>query len=121
MSLVWAICFGCIGNQILESKPLAALFYLGGYVMLLSLLVIPGQKLISQSENLAKSIYSANWYLGTVDEQKIMRIMLQMGQIPLKLSAKPFGCYQYSLFVTIIKTAYSYMMLLHQSTGQRRN
>nr|CAH7739927.1 unnamed protein product [Callosobruchus chinensis] len=121
MSLVWAVCFGCIGNQILESKPLAALFYLGGYVMLLSLLVIPGQTLISQSEDLAKSIYCADWYLATVEEQKTMRLMLQMGQVPLKLSAKPFGYYQYSLFITIIKTAYSYMMLLQQSTGQRLN
>nr|CAH7739926.1 unnamed protein product [Callosobruchus chinensis] len=121
MSLVWAICFGCIGYQMLEDKPLAALFYLGGYVMLLSLLVIPGQTLISQSEGLARSMYSSDWYLATVEEQKTIRLMLQMGQVPLTLSATPFGYYQYSLFVTIIKTAYSYMMLLHQSTGQKIN
>ncbi|CAH2000970.1 unnamed protein product [Acanthoscelides obtectus] len=116
MSAVWAICFGCIGNQIFKSKPLGAALYLGGYMIALSFFVEAGQSLLSESETIADEIYKIDWHLGTVEEQKNVMFMLAKAQKPLTLSAEPFGNYQYSLFVLIVKTAYSYLTLLQQST-----
>nr|CAI5853064.1 unnamed protein product [Callosobruchus analis] len=86
MALVWAVSMGCIGNQ-----------------------------LLSMSTAIAGKLYCTPWYLGTIEEQKIIMFMIMRAQIPLALSAKPFGNYEYSLAITIVKTAYSYVTLL-QST-----
>nr|CAI5853068.1 unnamed protein product [Callosobruchus analis] len=45
-------------------------------------------------------------------EHKIIMFMIMRAQISLALSVKPFGNYEYSLAVTLVKTAYSYVTLL---------
>ncbi|CAH1969056.1 unnamed protein product [Acanthoscelides obtectus] len=42
--------------------------------------------------------------------------MIKRTQKPMKLSATPFGNYDYSFFVLVIKTAYSYLTLLRNHT-----
>nr|CAH7739248.1 unnamed protein product [Callosobruchus chinensis] len=72
MALVWALSMGCIANQ-----------------------------LLSMSEAIAEKLYSTPWYLGSIEEQKIVMFMIMRAQIPLTLSAQPFGNYEYALFVTV--------------------
>nr|CAH7739235.1 unnamed protein product [Callosobruchus chinensis] len=116
MALVWAISMGCIANQLLSMyKPIETSLFLAGYLMSLSCYVISGQTLQTESEAIAGKLYCTPWYLLSVEEQKIVMFMIMRAQIPLTLSAKPFGNYEYALFVIIVKTAYSYVTLL-QST-----
>nr|CAI5833844.1 unnamed protein product [Callosobruchus analis] len=84
MALVWAVSMGCISNQ-----------------------------LLSMSTAIAEKLYCTPWYLGTIEEQKMIMFMIMRAQVPVTLSAKPFGNYEYSL---IVKTAYSYVTLLQSTT-----
>ncbi|CAH2000976.1 unnamed protein product [Acanthoscelides obtectus] len=87
MVLAWAVSIGCIINQFM-----------------------------SMSVSIADELYCIPWYLGTIEEQKTVMFMIMRAQIPLTLSAKPFGNYKYSLYVTVVKTAYSYATMLQNKT-----
>ncbi|CAH2000977.1 unnamed protein product [Acanthoscelides obtectus] len=116
MVLAWAVSIGCIINQFMSMyKPAGAILYLSGYMMSLSCFVVSGQLLQSQSESIADELYCIPWYLGTIEEQKTVMFMIMRAQIPLTLSAKPFGNYEYTLYVTVVKTAYSYATLLQNT------
>nr|CAH7739249.1 unnamed protein product [Callosobruchus chinensis] len=69
--------------------------------MSLSCFVLSGQTLQTESEAIAEKLYSTPWYLGSIEEQKIVMFMIMRAQIPLTLSAQPFGNYEYALFVTV--------------------
>ncbi|CAH2000983.1 unnamed protein product [Acanthoscelides obtectus] len=112
LPVLWAIIFGTIANQIYNSKPLGAVIFLGGYTAALAWLSQAGQTLHDQTLGVSDTLYDLKWYTGTIREIKDIRFMMARSQIPAKLPATPFGHYQYALFITIMKTAYSYMTLM---------
>nr|CAI5829415.1 unnamed protein product [Callosobruchus analis] len=93
MAVIWAGSLGCICNQMLHSKLLAALLYLLGYLFTCCCL----------SESLADKLYNTPWYLGTIDEQKYVTFMIRRAQVPMRLPATPFGNYDFTFFIMILK------------------
>ncbi|VEN49639.1 unnamed protein product [Callosobruchus maculatus] len=114
MAVIWAGCLGCVCNQMLHSKLLGALLYLLGYLFTCCCLVEAGQTLLNKSASLADKLYDIPWYLGATKEQKCVMFMITRAQVPMKLSATPFGNYDCGFFLKIIKTAYSYLTLLQR-------
>nr|CAI5833845.1 unnamed protein product [Callosobruchus analis] len=115
LAVIWAGSLGCICNQILQCKLLGALLYLLGYLFTCCCFVDAGQSLLNKSGSIAEKLYNIPWYVGTIKEQKCIMFMITRAQIPMKLSAKPFGNYSCGFFIMIIKTAYSYLTLLQNS------
>nr|CAH7739929.1 unnamed protein product [Callosobruchus chinensis] len=115
MAVIWAASLGCICNQMLHSKLLGALLYLLGYLFTCCCLVEAGQTLLNKSESLADKLYNIPWYLGTINDQKCVMFMIRRAQVPMKLTATPFGNYDCRFFIMIIKTAYSYLTLLQKA------
>nr|CAI5853072.1 unnamed protein product [Callosobruchus analis] len=72
LPFLWAIVFGTIANQIYNSL------------------------------GVSDTLYGLNWYTGSIWETKLIRFMIARSQIPATLPATPFGCYRYSLFVTVM-------------------
>ncbi|VEN63784.1 unnamed protein product [Callosobruchus maculatus] len=75
-----------------------------------------GQKIRDESLSVADSIYFSDWYRGTIQQRKDIAFMMFRSQKPIFFDALPFGTLNYPLFVMIIKTSYSYLTLLNQST-----
>ncbi|KAJ8950578.1 hypothetical protein NQ314_007842 [Rhamnusium bicolor] len=65
--------------------------------------------------SMSEAIYDAQWYKADVNTMKDIRFMLARSQIPIVFEALPLGNFNYPLFLAIIKTAYSYMTLIHQT------
>nr|CAI5853071.1 unnamed protein product [Callosobruchus analis] len=102
LPFLWAIVFGTIANQIYNSKPLGAVIFLAGYTAALAWLSQAGQTLYDLSLGVSDTLYGLNWYTGSIWETKLIRFMIARSQIPATLPATPFGCYRYSLFVTVM-------------------
>nr|QNH68044.1 odorant receptor 19 [Apriona germarii] len=111
-----ALIFGCIGNLILKSKPLAGICYLMGYITALFLLCHGGQRITDETLSVADAVYNSRWYHGDAQIMRDMIIILARSQRPASLGALPLGAMNYSLFLMIIKTSYSYLTLLNQNT-----
>nr|ALR72551.1 odorant receptor OR6 [Colaphellus bowringi] len=116
MSLVCALVFGCIGNQIFRAKPVGAVIFLLGYMVSLFLLCYAGQRIMNESLSIVDVIYNSKWYKGNTQIKKNVRFMMARCQIPVTLDAWPFGIFSFPLFMMIVKTSYSYLTLLRQST-----
>nr|QNH68040.1 odorant receptor 14 [Apriona germarii] len=116
MSLICAIVFGTIGNQALKSKPLGALLYLLGYVVALFLPCHAGQRLLDETLSVSDAVYESKWYDCDVRTMKDILFIIARCQNPQYLDALPLGSFNYPLFLLIVKTSYSYLTLLQQST-----
>nr|XP_023017288.1 odorant receptor 4-like [Leptinotarsa decemlineata] len=116
MSLICAMVFGCIGNQIFKAKPVGAAIFLFGYMVSLFLLCYAGQRIIDESLSIAEVIYQSKWYEANTQMRRSIQFTLARSQIPLTLHAWPFGIFCFPLFMMIVKTSYSYLTLLRQTT-----
>ncbi|XP_018579026.2 odorant receptor 13a-like [Anoplophora glabripennis] len=116
LCMACALVFGCIGNLILKSKPIAGISYLLEYVFALFLLCHGGQRLLDETLSVADVIYDTKWYDGDVQIMRDIRFILARSQIPVMIGALPLGCMNYALFLMIMKTSYSYLTLLTQNT-----
>ncbi|XP_023017287.2 odorant receptor 4-like [Leptinotarsa decemlineata] len=115
MSLICAMVFGCLGNQIFKTKPVGAAIFLFGYIVSLFLLCYAGQRITNESLSVAEVIYQSKWYEANTQMKKSILFSLARCQIPLTLDAWPLGNFCFPLFMMIVKTSYSYLMLLQQT------
>ncbi|CAH1108594.1 unnamed protein product [Psylliodes chrysocephalus] len=114
----FAVVMGMIGNQVVQKyKPLGAAIYLGGYVMSIFCLSHAGQRVWDESMSISDAIYDSNWHTGSDEMRKDLAFMLQRSQEPMTISSLPLGTFNYALFITMLKAAYSYLTLLQESTS----
>nr|UTN00906.1 odorant receptor [Semanotus bifasciatus] len=117
MSLIAAIVFASIGNQIFKAtKPLAAVLYLIGYVVSLFMICHAGQQLTDEVMSINYAVYDSKWYEADAKTMKDILFILMRSHKPVTLDALPLGALNYPLFLMIFKTSYSYLTLLNQST-----
>ncbi|XP_074037648.1 putative odorant receptor 92a isoform X1 [Leptinotarsa decemlineata] len=110
-----AICIGCIGNQIMKEKSIRSFMLLMGYITGSFILCHAGQKMIDKTEYMQEIVYFSKWYTCDLKMMKDINFILARCKNPVYLRF-PFGYINYSLFVMIVKTSYSYVTLLNQST-----
>ncbi|KAJ8950581.1 hypothetical protein NQ314_007845 [Rhamnusium bicolor] len=70
---------------------------------------------MDETLSISEAIYDAQWYIVDAYTMKDIRFMLARSQIPVVFEALPLGSFNYPLFLAIIKTAYTYLTLIHQS------
>nr|QUP79573.1 odorant receptor 13 [Monochamus saltuarius] len=116
LCMACAIVFGCIGNLIVKSKPIAGICYLMGYIAALFLLCHGGQRILDETLSVADVLYDSGWYDGDVLIMRDICFILARSQRPATLGALPLGVMNYPLFLMIMKTSYSYLTLLSQNT-----
>nr|AUF73030.1 odorant receptor [Anoplophora chinensis] len=116
LCMTCAVVFGCIGNLILKSKPVAGICYFLGYIAALFLLCHGGQRILDETLSVAGALYDSKWYDGDVQIMRDICFILARAQIPATLGALPLGVMNYPLFLMIMKTSYSYLTLLSQNT-----
>nr|QUP79572.1 odorant receptor 12 [Monochamus saltuarius] len=116
LSLISAIVFGTFGNQALKSKPLGALIFLVGYVIALFSLCRAGQRLMDETQSVSDAAYNSKWYNADPKTTKNLVFIIARSQEPEVLDALPLGSFSYPLFLLIVKTSYTYLTLLQQTT-----
>ncbi|CAH1963363.1 unnamed protein product [Acanthoscelides obtectus] len=99
VSLVAALVFGCIGNQIFKSKPLGASVFLAGWVIAMFVICHAGQKIRDESLSVTDAIYFSDWHRGTVEQKKDIAFMMFRSQKAIFFDALPFGSLNYPLFM----------------------
>nr|UTN00954.1 odorant receptor [Semanotus bifasciatus] len=116
LSLTAAIVFGCIGNQIVKVKSAASVAYFVAYVAALFYICHSGQRVADETHSLGYALYESKWHEA---DAKIMRdvvLVLCRCRKPGTLEALPLGDLNYPLFLMIMKSAYTYLTLLTQTT-----
>nr|UTN00951.1 odorant receptor [Semanotus bifasciatus] len=116
MSLMSAIIFAAIANQISKSKSVGAMLYLVGYFWALFFICHAGQRIRDEIMSIGDAAYNSQWYATDVKTMKNIRFVIARSQIQFHYEAIPMGVLDYPLFLAIIKTAYSYVTVLSQTT-----
>ncbi|KAG5889143.1 hypothetical protein JTB14_016249 [Gonioctena quinquepunctata] len=72
-----------------------------------------GQNITIKSAEVGEACYMTNWYEADVRVRKTIYIMMERCKKPLEIKAKLFT-FNLSLFVTILRTSYSYMAVMRR-------
>ncbi|CAH1991959.1 unnamed protein product [Acanthoscelides obtectus] len=116
ISLTSAICLGCIGNQILNERSIRAFMHLAGFAVGFFMVCFAGQKMIDETSSIREVVYFAKWYEAPPALIRDVKYIIARCEIPITLPALPLGVLGYPLYLMIVKTSYSYLTLLNQTT-----
>ncbi|XP_023027103.2 odorant receptor 30a-like isoform X2 [Leptinotarsa decemlineata] len=117
MTLISALAIGCCINQSFSNyNPVGALCTLIGWIIILFFLCDAGQMITDNTESIAEAVYDMKWYEADILTRKDLLFILIRTQKPMELDALPLGTLNYALYLMILKTSYSYVTLLTNST-----
>ncbi|XP_049276693.1 odorant receptor 22c-like [Anopheles funestus] len=103
----------CMGLNVIAVDIMQPIgFYLMSVAFQLFLLCFCGNLLLIESDSLSNCLYSIDWYLMPVVEQKMFKFMIANAQPPQMLNGI-FMPLILSSFMSVIKASYSYFTLLH--------
>ncbi|XP_053661379.1 odorant receptor 4-like [Anopheles marshallii] len=103
----------CMGLNVIAVDIMQPIgFYLLSVAFQLFLLCFCGNLLLIESDSLSDCLYSIDWYLMPVSEQKLFMFMIANAQKPQMLNGI-FMPLILSSFMSVIKASYSYFTLLH--------
>uniref|UniRef100_A0A182W0A5 Uncharacterized protein n=1 Tax=Anopheles minimus TaxID=112268 RepID=A0A182W0A5_9DIPT len=103
----------CMGLNVIAVDIMQPIgFYLISVAFQLFLLCLCGNLLLIETDSLSNCVYSIDWYLMPVAEQKMLKFMIANAQPPQVLSGI-FMPLIMSSFMSVIKASYSYFTLLH--------
>ncbi|KAJ8950580.1 hypothetical protein NQ314_007844 [Rhamnusium bicolor] len=71
---------------------------------------------MDETLSISDAVYEAEWYKADASTMKDVRFILARSQSPICLDALPLGSLNYPLFLLIIKTSYSYLTLMMETT-----
>nr|QNH68039.1 odorant receptor 13 [Apriona germarii] len=107
---------GCGGYRLLKDFSLGAICMCVGWFLAMSMVCYGGQKLREESMSIGDAIYESNWPHLNKELQKDIMLVILRCQTPISLHGGPFGYMSYTTILTILKTSYSYLTLLSQTT-----
>ncbi|CAH1114628.1 unnamed protein product [Psylliodes chrysocephalus] len=84
--------------------------------MALYILCHAGQIIQDGTESIGMAAYNSNWYSVDIDTQKDVLFIIRQCQKPSYLQALPLGEFNHSLMLMILKTSYSFLTFLTQTT-----
>ncbi|KAH1008286.1 hypothetical protein HUJ05_008853 [Dendroctonus ponderosae] len=116
LSFVASIVFSCIGTQMLKEYSIHPMLHLIGYAMAVFLVCQNGQKIRDQTYDIQDAVYKARWYDNITSTTKDSQLIMLRCQKPLCMDAIPFGIFNFSLLLVIIKTSYSYLTLINKTS-----
>ncbi|XP_044271235.1 odorant receptor 85b-like [Tribolium madens] len=103
-------------NQILKEKSVGAVIHFAGWICSFFICCHAGQAVLSESLTVPQAALNSKWYEAPLKSQKELLLLLVRSQKAFNLQATPVGIMSFDLFITLLKTSYSYFTLLHQST-----
>ncbi|KAJ8961301.1 hypothetical protein NQ318_008987, partial [Aromia moschata] len=68
------------------------------------------------TSSIGDAVYSSRWYQSDAKTMKTCLLIMMRTNRPATLDALPLGKMDYQLFLMILKTSYSYLTLLNQTT-----
>ncbi|XP_044263226.1 odorant receptor 49a-like [Tribolium madens] len=114
--LMVGIIIASLSNEIMKKHNIEALLHLAGWVFSFYICCFSGQSLLSESLTIPDAAFESKWYKAPIYMRKELLLLMLKSQKPLILHATPIGVMSLSLFITLVKTSYSYYTLLNQST-----
>uniref|UniRef100_A0A182PAD2 Uncharacterized protein n=1 Tax=Anopheles epiroticus TaxID=199890 RepID=A0A182PAD2_9DIPT len=103
----------CMGLNVIAVEVMHPIwFFLVSVAFQLFLLCSCGNLLLIESDSLPNVVYSIDWYVMPVPEQKMLKFIIENAQPPLTLKGI-FMPLIMSSFISVIKASYSYFTLLH--------
>ncbi|KAI4497871.1 hypothetical protein M0802_006987 [Mischocyttarus mexicanus] len=115
------LCIECFQGLILmsgksENVPLADILFFALYVfyMLLQLYLYcyVGEKLWTESTEVARAAYECKWYDLLPHEAKSLILIIRRSRSPLRLTAGKFCIFNHELFSSVLKTSMGYLSVL---------
>ncbi|XP_072397462.1 uncharacterized protein [Diabrotica undecimpunctata] len=117
VSLVVSIVLALTLNQLLNwNKPLAAIMHLSGWLWSLTTNCITGQKIIDKTESIPVNMWNSNWYKADIKIVKDVQFAMLSAQRQFTLTALPLGTLDMPLLLLLLKSSYSYLTLVTNST-----
>ncbi|KAK2588369.1 hypothetical protein KPH14_004383 [Odynerus spinipes] len=74
-----------------------------------------GEKLLTQSTEIAYAAYDCEWYNMPAKEVKYLILIMRRAHSPLRITAGQFCSFNHELFSSILKTSMSYLSVLYNS------
>ncbi|CAG9764411.1 unnamed protein product [Ceutorhynchus assimilis] len=115
MSFLSAVVVSFICNQILRQYSIGATLHLIGYWAGICFICHIGQNVSDDTYSVKDRAYSCKWYLNDPKLAKDLQLVILRSQKPVYMESIPFGNFSYSILITIIKTAYSYLTLINNT------
>ncbi|XP_076271728.1 uncharacterized protein LOC143203450 isoform X2 [Rhynchophorus ferrugineus] len=112
LSFAAAVVIGCIVNQMIKQYAIGSTFHLLGYMLVVFLTCQTGQIMKDETCDIQDALYEAKWVGSNKDIIKDLKFIMLRCQAPTHLRAIPLGTFDYSLWIVILKSSYSYITLL---------
>nr|QXE93261.1 odorant receptor 35 [Eucryptorrhynchus brandti] len=117
VSVVSPFILSCIGFQLVKRYSVGALIHIVGYGSAIFLVCQIGQTVQDETYNIREAVYVSKWYAIDPKIGKDVKFVLMRCQKPIYMNAIPLGVFSYSLLITIVKTAYSYLTLMYNNNS----
>ncbi|XP_072397497.1 odorant receptor 85c-like [Diabrotica undecimpunctata] len=99
-----------------QNKPLAAIMHLFGWLWSLGVTCFTGQKIIDMTESIPVNMWNSNWYIADIKIRKDVQFAMLSAQRSFTLTALPLGTLDMPLLLLLLKSSYSYLTLVTNST-----
>ncbi|KAL2716808.1 odorant receptor 13a-like [Vespula squamosa] len=88
-------------------------FYVSYVLLQLYLYCYIGQRLLSESTEMADAAYECKWYNLRPKEAKCLILIMRRARSPLHLTAAKFCSFSHELFTDVVRTAMGYLSVLY--------
>ncbi|KAF7265516.1 hypothetical protein GWI33_021089 [Rhynchophorus ferrugineus] len=112
LSFAAAIVIGCIANQMIKQYSVGSMFHLVGYTIVVFLACHTGQIIKNKTYDIQDALYESKWIDVDREMARDVQFVILRCQTPAVLKAIPLGTFDYSVWIVILKTSYSYVTLL---------
>ncbi|XP_043503443.1 odorant receptor 13a-like [Polistes fuscatus] len=115
------LCIECFQGLMLmagegEKMPLIEMFFFAFYVfyvlLQLYLYCYVGEKLWTESTEVARAAYECKWYDFLPHEAKSLILIIHRSRSPLRLTAGKFCTFNHELYSSVLKTSMGYLSVL---------
>ncbi|XP_015183132.1 PREDICTED: odorant receptor 13a-like isoform X1 [Polistes dominula] len=121
LSCILQLCLECFQELTLmvkegEKMPLIEIFFFGVYILFvllqLYLYCYVGEKLWTESTEVARAAYECNWYNLLPHEARSLILIIRRSRSPLRLTAGKFCTLNHELYSSVLKTSMGYLSVL---------
>ncbi|KAF7410497.1 hypothetical protein HZH68_004878 [Vespula germanica] len=99
-----------------EEMPLVEIFFFGFYIfyvlLQLYLYCYVGERLWSESTEVARAAYECKWYELLPNEARSLILIIRRSRSPLRLTAGKFCTFNHELYSSVLKTSMGYLSVL---------
>ncbi|KAL2739240.1 odorant receptor 13a-like [Vespula maculifrons] len=88
-------------------------FYVSYVLLQLYLYCYIGQRLLSESTEMADAAYECKWYNLSPKEAKCLILIMRRARSPLRLTAGKFCSFSHELFTDVVRSAMGYLSVLY--------